>query len=94
MRTLATMIRRVIYSAALILMALVHAAEEVPDDKDVGSNAAPEADLIIDPLYFAGLGAQHWLLPAGEYIGHYVIDQPMTRVRSQSVLRARFGYCA
>lgn len=97
MRTLATTIRRVIYSVALLSVIPVYAAETVPDAlKDVqlhAIQAAPEADLklqSISALPLQAKGAQHWLLPAGEYIGHYVIDQPITLECAEgAILRAQ-----
>ncbi len=85
MRTLETMIRRVIYSVALLSVIPVYAAEEVPDAfKDVQLHeiqAAPGADLKLQSIHqlpLEQLAEQHWRLPAGDYVGHYVIDQTMT----------------
>ncbi|MCK9535364.1 MAG: nitrous oxide reductase family maturation protein NosD [Pseudomonas sp.] len=79
------MIRGIIYSVALLLVLPVYAAEEVPDAlKDVQLHeiqAAPDADLqlqSITQLPLEKVSEQHWRLPAGDYIGHFVIDQPMT----------------
>ena len=84
MRTLDTIIRRIIYSAALILIMPAYAAEEVPDAlKDVQLHkiqAAPDADLklqSISKLPLEKISEQHWRLPPGDYVGHFVIDQPM-----------------
>lgn len=85
MRTLEAMIRRVIYSVALLSVIPVYAAEEVPDAfKDVQLHeiqAAPDADLklqSIKDLPLEKISEQHWRLPAGDYVGHFVIDQTMT----------------
>lgn len=78
------MIRGIIYSVALILALPVYAAEEVPDElKNVQLHeiqAAPDADLklqSITQLPLEKVSEQHWRLPAGDYVGHFVMDQPM-----------------
>ena len=85
MITLEAMIRRVIYSVALLSVIPVYAAEEVPDAfKDVQLHeiqAAPDADLklqSIKDLPLEKISEQHWRLPNGDYVGHFVIDQTMT----------------
>src|SRR5690554_2006360 len=85
MGMLGAIIRRITYSAALLLVLPVYAAEEVPDElKNVQLHeiqAAPDADLglqSITSLPLEQVSATHWRLPAGDYVGHYVIDQTMT----------------
>ena len=85
MRTLEAIIHKIICSAALLLVMPAYAAEEVPDAlKDVQLHtlqAAPGADLklqSITELPLERISAQHWRLPAGDYSGHFVIDQTMT----------------
>lgn len=85
MRAQGVMIRRILYSAALLLVMPVYAAEEVPDAlKNVqlhAIQAAPDADLAlqsITSLPLEQVSETHWRLPAGDYVGHYVIDQTMT----------------
>ncbi len=85
MRMLEAMIRRVIYSAALIFVLPAYAAEAVPDAlKNVQLHtiqAAPDADLklqSISNLPLEKISEQHWRLPAGDYVGHFVVDQSIT----------------
>ena len=85
MKTLEAMIRRIIYSVALLVVLPVYAAEEVPDAlRNVQLHtiqAAPDADLklqSISSLPLEHISAQHWRLPAGNYVGHFVIDQSIT----------------
>ncbi len=85
MGMLGAIIRRITYSAALLLVLPVYAAEEVPDElKNVQLHeiqAAPDGDLglqSITSLPLEHVSATHWRLPAGDYVGHYVIDQTMT----------------
>ncbi len=85
MRMLDAMIRRIIYSAVLLLVMPAYAAEQVPDAlKDVQLHtiqAAPDADLQLQPisnLPLEKISEQHWRLPAGDYVGHFVIDQSIT----------------
>ncbi|WP_256663415.1 nitrous oxide reductase family maturation protein NosD [Pseudomonas sp. C27(2019)] len=96
MRMLGAMIRGVMYSAALLLVMPVYAAEEVPDAlKDVQLHeiqAAPDADLelqSITDLPLEQVSETHWRLPAGVYVGHYVVDKTMTlECASDAYLRA------
>ena len=85
MRMLGAMIRRIIYSAALLLVMPAYAAEQVPDAlKNVQLHtiqAAPDADLklqSISNLPLEKISEQHWRLPAGDYVGHFVVDQSIT----------------
>ena len=85
MRALKAITQAALYSVALCLIGPVYAAEEVPDSlKNVQLHkiqAAPDADLqlqSVSQLPLEKISAQHWRLPAGDYVGHFVIDQPIT----------------
>ena len=84
-RTLKAITQAMLYSAGLCLMMPAYAAEEVPESlRNVQLHkiqAAPDADLklqSISELPLEKVSAEHWRLPAGDYVGHFVIDQSIT----------------
>lgn len=84
-RTLKATTQVILYTLALCLIAPAYADEQVPESlRNVQLHeiqAAPDADLnlqSINQLPLEKVSATHWRLPAGDYVGSFVIDQPMT----------------
>jgi len=84
MRKLKPMLGRILHLGLLLLVWPLCAAEEVPDAlKDLQLHkiqAAPDVDLklqSISNLPLIKIANNHWQLPAGTYLGQFVIDQPI-----------------
>src|SRR5690554_1074545 len=84
-RTLKATTQIILYTLALSLIAPAYADEQVPESlRNVQLHeiqAAPDADLTlqsISQLPLEKVSENHWRLPAGEYVGPFVVDQSMT----------------